>query len=336
MADPEVPTIEPTPTPEIPIPPSAADLLYGTGEVEPTPEPEAITPEPEKPEIENPENLAVTPEVEPEPIVADPPVEEEETISTVDELTAHYDLDPDWFKTLKIPTKVNGQMGEVSIADALAATQQSQAADMYLSDAKTRSKQMLEDANKVTVDANEKLVVGAKLLEQIESQLNTERDSADLQRLRVDDPAEYAALVADQGKKRTALESMKRTAAEAFRQSQTNSQQQVEQALQQALPAETELFESVITDFTDAERDNVPVYMKAQGFSDQDIRMLGYNGKALGIAVKAMRHDASKGKKKTAQKKVQKIPKVLKPGPKPAETKTPASDDRATILYGSN
>jgi hypothetical protein len=50
-----------------------------------------------------------------------------------------------------------------------------------------------------------------------------------------------------------------------------------------------------------------------------------------------MRYDASKQKLATVKKKVVKIPKVLKPGPKPAATPKPngaAKADPVSILYG--
>ena len=58
------------------------------------------------------EEIDHEPDPQPEP--------EGEAIGSLPELIEHYELDPEWANTLKVPVKVDGQASEATLADLVA------------------------------------------------------------------------------------------------------------------------------------------------------------------------------------------------------------------------
>jgi len=101
-------------------------------------------------EVKKPEETK-TEELPPEPTAeGDPPAEEpekeESPISSFSELIEHYELDPDWATTLRVPVKIDGQTSEATMADLVASYQIKEAATHRLEEAKAKAKQIVEDA----------------------------------------------------------------------------------------------------------------------------------------------------------------------------------------------
>lgn len=326
---------EPAPTPE----PSAIEAIYGT------PKPQASAPAPEL-------AATVAPVAEPEPAepaaepsAAEPGAEPEEVeISTVAELAEHLELDPEWLKTLKVSEKVNGSAVEFSIADALATHRKVQAADAHLADAKARSKQLLEEATQQKESWATGIATVNELIQEVESDLA--RDAKVLtDSLKESDPAMYAVRQNEIRERRERIAAVKQKAQQGIQQAVQKSQAEQQAAMNQRLPQERELLLSRVPEWSDeakatTEQKEVAAYLTNEGFTPQDIQVLAHSGRALAMAVKAMRYDrqdATKAKAEAIKKKVVKIPKVLKPGPKPAAAAKPNGADFAdsvAVLYG--
>lgn len=320
---------------------STPDLLYGTPPAE---EPEQEKPvaetkeaKPEKTDDVNDQLVVEEEESEPEETAkAAADEEQSEEIRTVQEMIDHFDLDPEWFNQLQHTIKVNGQEQTVPLSELISRARQVTAAEEYLADAKAKGRTMIQEANQNLQKAQEQVVVTAKLLEELEA-LEEERFSKeDLATLRKDDPGEYSARVEERRQWHEKRKGLKDRLAKEYQESVSRAQEQLSKALEENLPTESEILEAQVPDFSDEERKAIPEYMMQAGFSEQDIRLLGYNGRALALAVKAMRWDDSKKKVKTAQKRVRKVPKVMKSGSKKSgDTKQPVDrNDRASILYG--
>src|SRR5690606_10372869 len=106
---------------------------------------------------------------------------------------------------------------------------------------------------------------------------------------------------------------------------------------EERLPQERQIFLERVPDWNPQERDELVKYLFEEGFSEQDIQVVAYNGRLLAAFVKAWRYDKAKTRSEAAKKKVVKIPKVMKPGSK--SKPTPKANgvekkDAVSILYG--
>lgn len=326
-------------TPAAPAPISAIESIYGPSK------PAASAPDPTPEPVSDPAPADPVPEPAADPAApADPnaPVVEEVELSSLSELAEHFELDPEWLKTLKVSEKVNGAEVQFSIADALATHRKVQAADAHLADAKNRSKALLDEAVQQKEAWATSVATVNKLLQSLEVEVNRDSRSVDMEKLRREDPAEWAARQKEIDDRRTRLNALKNEAQQGIQAAVQKTATEQAQALNQRLPQERQVLIERVPEWADeakagAERQEVATYLANEGFSPQDIRGIAYNGRAMAMAVKAMRYDQGKDKLEITKKKVVKIPKVLKPGPKPAAAKPngAAKTDPASILYGS-
>jgi hypothetical protein len=266
---------------------------------------------------------------------------EEIELKTIEELAEHFQLDPEWLQNLSIKQKVNGKEVSVQLADALSTHRKVAAADTYLSEAKDKAKAIESEAAKQREELQATLATFGKLLESVESEINRDTKGIDWTKLRQDDPAEYAAKKDEIRDRRARLDEMKKEASQSIGAAVQKSQQQHLAQLQERLPQERETLLARIPEWSDdekagTERAELVQYLKDEGYGDKDISIAAHNGKLLAMAVKAMRYDKSKQKTEAARKKVIKVPKVLKPGSKSAETKPKGPDwnDTKGLLYG--
>lgn len=324
-----------------------ADGLYG--KTNPDPEVTPQDPPPADPPPDDPA-MEADPEGDPE-AVADPEegtevataADDDQEVKSFEELAEHLELDPEWFRGLAITEKVNGKEVQVTLADALSTHRKVKAADTYLSEAKTKSKAILEDANQQKDALQSTVATLGKLVETLEDEYQRDTKGIDWAKLREDDPAEYSARREEIRDRKARLDEIKSQAAQALSGVTEKTQQHRLHAMQERLPEERQaLLERVPewkdTEKAEAERGDLVNYLSGDGFSENEIRAASFNGKVLALAIKAMRYDKSKSKANSAGKKVRRVPKVLKPGggkpdPKP-NGKDKGNNDPASILYG--
>jgi hypothetical protein len=328
MNDPAAPA-----APAAPAPVSAIDALYGT------PKPAAVA-APAVPAAPEPE---AEPEADPAaaPAAADPsaaPTEgeaEEVELKTFSELAEHFELDPEWLKTLKVSEKVNGAEVQFSIEEALATHRKVQAADTYLADAKAKSKALIDESTQHKQEwASSVASVGA-LLQEVEADIT--REAAELtDKLKTRDPAMYAVKQNEIRERKEKLAALRTKAQNGIREAAEKSQRDMQAAMNQRLPKEQEIFAARVPDWNDEKKQAVIKYLSDDGFTQQEINSLAYNGRLMSYVVKAMQSETAKTKLEATKKKVVKIPKVLKPGPKAAPPKPngAAKNDPVSILYG--
>lgn len=302
---------------------------------------------PDKP-VEDPEN----PEVKTEGVEAqedDPEKkaaadggegEEEQEIRTIEELSEHFELDPEWLQGLSIKQKVNGKDVEVSLSDALSTHRKVKAADTYLSEAKEKAKAIAGEAGQQKEQLVGAVSAFSTLINEVEAELERDVKATDWAKLREEDPAEFAVRKDEVRERRARVDDLKQRAAASYADLAKNSKQKMSQAMEERLPSEREALLERVPDWGDeqkatAERTELVNYLKSDGFTAEELEVAGYNGKVLALAIKAMRYDKVKSKSNAASKKVNKVPKILKPAP----TQTDKSDqkpgkDRVGILYG--
>ena len=267
--------------------------------------------------------------------------DDEQYMTTIEELAEHLETDPDFIQSLKVQQKVNGEMVDVSIADALSTHRKVLAADNVLSEAKEKRNELLAEATKEREEAGERLAVMGTLVTELEQEYSSLIDGADMDRLRQDDPQEWNAKKTELREKQERIESLKEKAAAAYRDMVQSANQKMQEQRLQRLPQEQEILLDRVPEWQDEEkatqeRKKVVQYLNDQGFAESEISAAGFSGKALAIAVKAMRYDQLEGKKANLRsKKVVTIPKVTKPGTKSEDRKPQQKPkDRASLLYG--
>jgi len=294
-----------------------AATAYGTnfhGEVEePAPVPEAVEEVAEAPEAEALEGAPEdTPEVE----------EEAEVISSLAELVESQGWDPEWVNSLRVPVKIDGETGEATFDDLVRSYQTQTAAEKRLEQAKTQAKEMRDTAQQKVQAVEAQIAVLGGLVQNAEKVLDAEVANIDWNRLRNDDPAEFAAKRDEVREKRAGIEQMKQNALHQYQQSLQAQQAQQQEQRMASLQAEREALLQAIPSWNDAntakaEQESLVGYLTGQGFAQEDV--LGASDhRLILLARKAMQFDQMQQGSNAAAKKMAKVPKVLKPGaPKP-------------------
>jgi hypothetical protein len=243
---------------------------------------------------------------------------EEAPISSVTELLAHYELDPEWFESLKVPGKVDGKPVEYTLKDLRDKAQMFQAAEHRLEEAKTKAKAIVQEATAKNEATQAQFATAAKLIESAESMLDQDTKAVDWQKLREEDPAEYSARKAEVAERRERIEQMKHEASSAYQEAVKQNLAEFEKNRLQHLQEQHTLLLDKLPEWQDADKAKagkakLADYLMKQGFSDQDVAGASDHRLIL-MARKAMLYDELQANTDAAKKKVAKVPKVLKPG----------------------
>lgn len=245
-------------------------------------------------------------------------------ISTIDELVSHYELDPEWVKTLKTSVQIDHVSSEVSIDDLVASYQQREAADRRLEKAKIKAEEVDGELVRQREFLNEQAVVVASMIKKNESVIDQEAQEIDWKQLREDDPAEYSAKKADFAERRERVDRMKQEAVGEYQKALQQQQENVNAQQQQRVQTEHAALLEKLPEWRDekkakTEKTEIAEYLMGQGFSQNDVAQ-ATDHRIILLARKALLYDRNQKKADVARKKVVKIPKVVKPGsPKPAE-----------------
>lgn len=305
-----------------------------TPEVPETPEiePEQLeTPDPESPEIE------ATPEPEDESI-------ELTSLSQLPDLLKQFDPDLDIDESallgLKIKDKVNGEEVEFSIADAISTHRQNQAAGQRLSEAKEKSRAIIEEATQVKESWRTGVQAVNKLIETLESEMTREFRSSDLEKLKATDKAAYAVKRQELADRKEKIAALRAEAAQVIDNAKQTQQQELEAAWNKKREEEFPKLVERIPDFADEEKaraidKELTKNLIERGFSPDEIG-LTVDHRMIEMAYEAMLYRKSKSKLATAKKKVVKVPRITKPGASQSRKPNGADrpKDRVSILYG--
>lgn len=249
---------------------------------------------------------------------------EEVPISSVDELIQHYELDPEWFESLELPVKVDGQSQTVKMGDLKKSFQMTEAAEKRLNEAKERSQAQNRELAQKQEELQTHFATAAKLIERAEERLESDAKGINWADLRQNDPAEYSAKKAEVAERRQEIDQLKRDAVQDFQRTTQQSQEQMKQQHQELMQQEQKKLIEAIPEWADfeksgTERKQVARYLMGQGLTEEQIGNAA-DHRLFVMARKAMLFDNQQGKTNTAQKKVAKVPKTLKSGkPKPQE-----------------
>jgi hypothetical protein len=288
------------------------------------PEPVDVSDElPELPEVEavlEPVTHDVTEQVEVEEVGAEYNLSDFAQILGVEE--SALDIDDDG--RVVFNKKIDGQPSKIKPSDLIKIEQTWEAAEKRLNEAKEKSKAMLQEATHKSEQIQEQFAVAANLIQAIEENLSKETKSVDWAKLREDDPAEYSARQIEIAEKRKSIEKMKQDAREQYQRSVQANQEQSQQAMQQHLIKEQEILLQKLPEWKSdevakTEKSKIADYLIKEGFAKEDLAH-ATDHRLIIMARKAMLYEQGQDKNKVLEKKVLRVPKVIKPGsPKPVE-----------------
>lgn len=256
-------------------------------------------------------------------------VEDGVDISTFSELIEANEWDPEWANTLKLSVKVDGQPTNATIKELVDSYQIQQAAEKRLEEAKAVRKAAQEEVHTRALALNEQLAIAQELVGAVEKSFKLELDSNEMKELRENDPAEYAARIADINSRKEALEQVKREAANRLNKAGEPLSQQAQAERQQRIQQQTQYFLDSIPEGSDPEKlqgvvTSMVGYAETMGFSKEQV-VGAEDARLLVLLDKARRYDALQKTTDAAKKKVVKVPKVMKPGtPKTREQQSAA------------
>jgi hypothetical protein len=243
---------------------------------------------------------------------------EEVTISSIEQLLESQGYDPEWFDSLEVPVKINGQPGRAKLADVKASFQIQQAAEQRLAEAKERARAETTAIAEKREQLNQQFNVTATLIQQAEQLLQGDVSKVNWDKLRNDDPAEFSARQLEYSQRQAQIQQMKQNAIAQYNQVQQQSQSEESQRTRERLEEESrKLFEKV-PEWKDPEKAKTEKQMLAQylvgaGMSQDEVAN-ATDHRLIVLARKAMLYDKGQSNSDVSAKKVLTIPKVMKPG----------------------
>ncbi len=153
------------------------------------------------------------------------------------------------------------------------------------------------------------------LFESMKKEVLNKYESVDWQTLRVQDPAEYAALQAEMQQTLSRINTAKDESMQAIASQYNSAQEQVKANFQQYLSEQRDAAKALIPNWGPDVQKDVKHFLNSQGFVDQEVNNI-FDARMVNIAYQAMLYN--KGKSSVSQKLEKKpLPKVLKPGARP-------------------
>lgn len=282
-----------------------------------TPEetPEEITEQPEEEQVEELESAEAEHESS-----EDPPseTEEEETVSSLDELIQSQEWDEEWANNLAVSVKVDGEEKPVTLSELRANFQIQEAAEKRLEEAKQVKESAKAEVAAQTEAAKQNLVTAAAIIEEAEKVLNGDIEDTNFKELERVDPAEAALKKVQFQERRQNLDALKQKAVTQYQQAVTQNQEEAQKALAQTLQEEgVKLIEKIPgwsnEKTAQAEKASVSKYLVDLGFSENEISN-AYDHRMIVLAYKAMQHDEGLKKLEPAKKKLKVVKKTIPPG----------------------
>ena len=214
--------------------------------------------------------------------------------------------------------KVDGEPIKTSAADLLKNHQMHSAADKRLADAKEKASRANEEIAAKVEQVNQQYLQAGEIIKQAESLLAKEQTNIDWDALKEHDPAEYAAKKIEMQDKQAEIEAMRQSALEGYQRHQQEQAAEAERQFQEYLQEEQKALLSKIPEWENEakateEKTQIADYLLKQGFSETDIGNASDHRLIL-LARKAMLHDQGRANTNAKEKKIVKIPKVMKPG----------------------
>jgi hypothetical protein len=283
---------------------------------------------------ETPEAKPDVQAAEPEAVaVADESAPEAEAEPDASELIRqHFESDWDKHKNIKVGVKIDGQTGEASLDDLVRSYQIQTAAEKRLEDAKAKSAEITAEATAKASKLNERFAEAAALVESLEGDLADDINAANMEKLRRTDPAEWAAKNAEFDKRKAKIAAKRQDAVAKYHKANQQAQAEAQANFEKYLAGEHNALMDKRPEWRDAEKfkaDGKKLTEFLSAVNKNTAQQVSHNHELLLLAHEAMLYRELKANTNAAAKKLEKVPKVLKPGtPTPPETTAKAKLDK--------
>lgn len=263
---------------------------------------------------------------EPQPAdVADESAAEETAEPDVSELIRqHFESDGELLKKVKLGVKIDGQTGEATLEDLVRSYQIQTAAEKRLEDAKVKSAEITAEATAKANKLNERFAEAAALVESLEADLADDINAANMDKLRRTDPAEWAAKNAEFDKRKARIAQKKLDAVTKYHKANQQAQEEAKANFEKYLASEHAALMDKRPEWRDAEKfraDGKKLTEFLSNVNKNTAQQVSHNHELLLLAHEAMLYRELRANTNAAAKKLEKVPKVLKPGtPTPPET----------------
>lgn len=293
-------------------------------------EPEAPKEPPKEPEVSeevSEEVEALDDEFQEQPEEIEEQQEEEEDsgeIRSLSDLTESLrsldlDIDDEFIDSLTTTLKVNGKDVEVSIGDLKAGGQIKEAAEDILNEAKEKRNQAAKEIEEKNNFLMQQYQTTAALIQNAEQMLAGEFQQIDWNELKKEDPSQYTIKRQEFQDRYNQIQQLKQQAGQSVQQWREQQSQQQQAYTAEQLEAEHQrLLEKIPEwrkeDVANSEKAAIVDYLTtAGGFDVEDLKDAA-DHRLIVLARKAMLYDQKNGKNQITEKKLKKIPKIMKPG----------------------
>lgn len=252
------------------------------------------------------------------PQEAEAPEPEGTPIQTVQELIETSEFDPEWFNSLEVDVKVNGESSRAKLSDVVKSYQLSSAAEKRLDEAKEKAKTQNQVLAQKQQDLENAIQVATGVLQRQKAAIENEEKSVNWAELRANDPAEWSARQTEFAQRKQAVDSEASQILGAVQQQQLKTSQESMQTQQARLQAEANSLLEKLPEWADAEvaekeKSRVSDYLVSLNYAPEEVAQASDHRMVI-MARKAMLYDEMKSSAQPAKKKLMKVPKTLKPG----------------------
>lgn len=250
--------------------------------------------------------------------------EEEAPIRSLTELTESLrsldlDIDGEFIDQLTVPLKVNGKDVEIPISELKANAQMKEAAQQFLDEAKEKRNQAAKEIEEKNNYLLQQYNTTSQLIQHAEQMLSADIQSINWEELKAEDPAQYAIKREEMRDRMSQLQNLKQQAGQSVQQWRQQQEQERQTMMAEHLQYEHQellkkLPEWKDDDVADQEKNAIVDYLtKDLGFKTEELQDASDHRLIL-LARKAMLYDQKGDKNKITEKKLKKIPKIMKPG----------------------
>ena len=251
--------------------------------------------------------------------------EEAPAYESLDALLTSLKIDPKSVMNLNVTTKIDGVETQVPLQDVLKSYQLEGHVNnksIELSNQKTQLEQERNEWRQATQSALQQHQAMAQVAMQM---LNHDFNRVDWNALRVQNPAEFAALQAEYGQRQQQIQGFLQNVT--YQQQQEAAQQQ--QVQQQSLAQERQRLLDAVPEWRDnatfgKDREQISQYARNLGFQDAELNQI-FDHRYMRILHDAARYQALQAAKPAVLKQVRQAPKTVAPG---SRTETNPSDAR--------
>lgn len=253
-------------------------------------------------------------------------------ISTLSELAEAIEFDPADFYALRIPiTNAKGEREDVTIGELKDIHQRQNRTETAEQEFRQQQEAFRQYQEQLQQQYQSELQSMTATVQQLEDAFLGEFNSVDWNKLRVENPQEYAARSIDYDRKRKQIEDARNSATQRWEQYSKQSFTQQQQQMQERLAAESQALMQRMgwknEEQAAAEKANVVNYLRSElGASDQELSTI-IDHRLVVLADKARRYDELMKKGTEHKKRVLKLngKKIGKPGAR--QSKAQAQQD---------